>query len=97
MAKSKKSGKQLRIAGTARQDIIADIEQAAAHYVTVRDQRMELTEEEVQAQQELVRLMDEHKLTSYQCDEEDLTVEMVDKRKAKVKRRNTEEQSEAAA
>lgn len=95
---AKKNGKQLKIAGTGRDEstVKQEIERAAVRYVSIRDQRMALTKDEVKAQAELLTAMQKHSLTEYVCDEEDLRVEVVDKVKARVRRRDDDaEQAEA--
>ena len=97
---AKKNGKQLKIAGTSRDEgtIHKDVEKAATKYVAVRDERMELTKEEVKLQAALVAAMDAHNLETYICDDEDLEVIIKGSaRKAKVKRRGEDEEEEAAA
>lgn len=56
MAKKTKKGKkqeQLRIKGTERTDAIPALDKLAKAYVIARDERMAMTEEEVEAQAEL--------------------------------------------
>ena len=88
-----RKGKQLQIEGTERHERIPEIEEAAERYAEVRDTRMEWTKKEVQAR-ELVRgLMKKHQLQIYECDGEDLTVELLPagEEKVKVKRRESGE------
>jgi hypothetical protein len=61
MAKPKK---QLAIAGTETKGN-KEVEAAAEAYVEVRDERMKLTEKEVEARDTLVRVMEKHKLDVY--------------------------------
>ena len=63
--------------------VIKEIEDAAEHYVTIRDKRMALTEKECEAQAELLAAMKAHKLDSYRYDER--IVSVVKKDKARVK------------
>jgi len=48
---------------------IKDIEEAAAAYETVRDQRMALTQEEIKSKAALLALMKKHKQKKYRFDE----------------------------
>lgn len=90
MTKGKKQGgkpKQTKIPGTERKDVHEDIEEAAAEYVEIRDERMQYTKKEVAAQAKLLAAMKLHKLDTYRCDREDLEVKIVSKdEKARVKR-----------
>ena len=61
--------KQLTIAGT-KGVVIKELDQAATAYVEVRDERMELTEREVEARGRLVVLMRKHAQTVYRVDAE---------------------------
>lgn len=56
---------QLKIEGTGRTDAIEELERAAELYREARDARMELGEEEVEAQNELAALLKKHKRTEY--------------------------------
>lgn len=71
---------------------IKAIDKAAEAYVDVRDRRMELTKEEVVAQLNLVAVMRENKLDTYEFDGQ--TVALVSKVKAKVKTKDGEEEGD---
>jgi hypothetical protein len=83
---AKKNGKQGKLPGTERKDRNPAIEKAASAYVDARDERMDLTEREVELQDALVIAMKTAKLTTYRCDDVDLVVEMSTLEKAKVRR-----------
>lgn len=86
--------KQLTIKGT-EQKSIPEIERAAEHYVEVRDHRMELTEEEVEAKGALLAEMEKHKITTYRDDNAvPPLVIVVLPGESKVKVRRAEEQAE---
>lgn len=89
----KRKAKQTTIPGTERHERHPDIETAAEAYAEVRDERMALTKKEVAAREVLRAKMKEHGLTLYECDAEDLTVELIpsEGEKVKVKRREAEE------
>lgn len=61
MAKVKK---QAEIPGTERKKV-AELDHAAEAYVSARDERMELTEREVEARSALISVMRKHNLTVY--------------------------------
>jgi hypothetical protein len=63
---------------------IEELETAAEAYADVRDQRMELTLQEVQLKEELLKLMESHGKTSYVHDGYDIKVVM-EAKKVKVK------------
>lgn len=60
----KKTPKQTTIEGTQRKAIPA-IRKAAETYVEIRDERMEFTEREVEANEKLVQVMVKHDVTDY--------------------------------
>ena len=64
MARTKR---QTQIPGTER-ETIKEVNAAAEEYVEARDERMGLTEREVQAKQHLLEVMKENKLTIYRDD-----------------------------
>lgn len=70
------AAKQLRIAGTQRDKstIHKSIEDAAAHYVDIRDKRMDLSKKEKEAKESLTAEMKKAKLEEYVCDEIDQKV-----------------------
>ena len=81
MARRKKQG---TIPGTER-TVHADITAAAEAYVEVRDERMEMTENEVEANAKLVAAMKKHDLTEYIDEDAELKVTLPEKQvKAKV-------------
>jgi len=83
MARRKKQG---TIPGTER-TVHADITEAAETYVEIRDERMELTANEIDANAALVAAMEEHGLTEYIDEEAELKVTLPNKKvKAKVAR-----------
>ena len=61
---AKRKPRQGRLPGT-EDAAIEELESAAEEYAEVRDDRMGLTEKEVELKTELLRLMDDHKKTSY--------------------------------
>ncbi len=65
MAKTKK---QLQIAGTEKKSI-KEVDLAAESYVEARDERMKLTEKEVEARDSLLAVMQKHKLDLYRDDD----------------------------
>lgn len=80
-----KRAKQTRLPGTERKDVNASIEKNAAEYVEARNERMELTECECEAQAALLLVMEKAGLTIYRCDESDMVVEVSELKKAKVR------------
>ncbi len=80
-----KRSKQTRLPGTERKDVNAAIEKRASEYVDARNERMELTERECEAQAALLVVMEKAGLTTYRCDESDLVVEVSELKKAKVR------------
>jgi hypothetical protein len=67
--------------------IIPEVDEAALKYADIRDERMALTKQEVEAREELLRIATEHKITdTYKSDEADLEVIVSSKQKVKVKR-----------
>ncbi len=69
-------GKQQRLKGTEDKRF-PDVEEAAEAYRDVRDERMELTEKEIDAKSELMARMKEHKLKTYRIPHSGLEVEVV--------------------
>lgn len=69
--------KQLRIAGTQRNDRNEQVENAAAAYQEAKEKRMELTEKEVETKDLLLHAMKENKLKYYRCSDIDLEVTVV--------------------
>ena len=63
-AKAKKPD-QLKIEGTGRTDAIDEIEAAAARYREARDARMEMAEEEAEAQEDLTNALRKHNVNVY--------------------------------
>jgi hypothetical protein len=61
--------KQARLP-TMAQPEIPELDAAAERYVSIRDQRMALTKDEVGAAAVLLELMHKHKLTVYELDDE---------------------------
>lgn len=84
---SETTKKQQRIPGTEAK-IHRDITKAAESYVDVRDARMKLTREEVEAKSLLAAAMRKHELTSYTDPDAELevTFESTATEKLKVKR-----------
>ena len=62
--------RQVTIPGTAAKSL-KDIDDAAEHYVAIRDERMEFTKQEVQAQAALLAAMNAHGLKDYRDDNAD--------------------------
>lgn len=77
---------QARLPGTEGKARIAALEKAAAAYVEARDERMELTEKEVEKQQALVAAMDKAGLEMYRCEDMKFVVEISKTTKAKVRK-----------
>lgn len=73
MAKKTKKTKpqQTKIPGTERRDRIEAIEDAAEAYREARDARMEMAEEEAEAQANLANALQKHKVTEYAYEGED--------------------------
>lgn len=65
---------------------IPRLNDAAETYRIARDERMRLTEEEVEAADKLLALMHEHKLTTYEFDGLVVTVDTAEKVKVKRKK-----------
>ena len=79
-----KRAKQLAMPGT-KGPVFKDLDKAAEDYVEVRNERMELTEREVEARDRLVAAMQKHSLTSYRVDADPaLLVTLKDDVKVKV-------------
>jgi hypothetical protein len=88
--------KQLEIAGTERKRI-KEVDDAMESYVDARDERMALTEKEVDALAALATVMKKHKLNVYRDDNADppLVVEVTPgEDKIKVKRVKVKEESD---
>ncbi len=83
--------KQTSIPGTEPKSI-KEIDTAAEAYVEARDERMKLTEREVEAKQNLIRVMEKHDLSTYRDESADppLLV-IVEESVAKVKVRRESE------
>ncbi|MFH0851572.1 MAG: hypothetical protein V1876_02380 [Candidatus Peregrinibacteria bacterium] len=62
-----RKAKQEDLPGMAERRI-EDLHKAALDYVSIRDERMELTEKEVEAKGEVLDLMNKHKRDSYTCE-----------------------------
>lgn len=60
--------KQLKIPGTEGK-AIKEVNDAAEHYVSMRDKRMKLTEKEVEAQTALLAAMKKHNVEVYRDDD----------------------------
>lgn len=67
-------GRQIRIAGTERNDVNEEIENAAEAYVEIRDKRMELTKKEGDSKAVLAAAMKAAKLKIYRCDRMEMEV-----------------------
>jgi hypothetical protein len=92
MAKTKtKRLRQQMIPGTEPPSI-PKIDKAAEAYVEVRDERMSLTEKETDAHDNLLSLLREHGLETYEFD--GMTVRIDTKQKVKVRRKNEEAQED---
>lgn len=78
--------KQERIPGTEGPRRNAALEKAAAAYVDARDERMELTEKEVEKQDALVTAMEKAGLETYRCEDTNFVVEISKSTKAKVRK-----------
>ena len=63
-----KKPRQQRIPGTEGQKI-KELDHAAEQYVAARNERMELTESEVEARDALIQVMEQHELTVYRDDD----------------------------
>lgn len=90
---AKKRSKQLQIPGTEPEHF-PELDEAAEEYVERRDARMAMGKRETEAQDELVKLMHDHGLKNYEYD--GLTVILVNKEKAKVRRKDAEEDDDDA-
>jgi hypothetical protein len=78
--------RQARIKGTEPAQHL-DIVEAAERYIEIRDERMELTEREIEANTALVAAMERHGLTDYVDEEAEIHVIIpATKAKAKVRR-----------
>jgi hypothetical protein len=53
---------------------ITELKNAAIHYADIRDERMDLTQEEAKLKQHLLALMHKHKKESYEYDGISITV-----------------------
>jgi hypothetical protein len=75
---------------------IKEIHEKGLQYAAVRDERMQLTQQEVKLQGELLELMKKHELTRYQV--EDVEMEIVPvKERVKVRIKKDEEEEKDAA
>ena len=63
---------------------LADLEDGARQYAAVRDQRMRLTEREVELKDALLSLMHKHKKTTYKCEDIEIRI-VVTKEKVNVR------------
>ncbi len=89
MAKKTKKAQQTKIPGTERRDRIEAIEEAAEAYREARDARMEMAEDEAEAQANLANALTKHKVTEYTYEGEDgkpYTAYIPTEAKAKVRR-----------
>jgi len=96
--KRPKKPQQLQISGTERKQIRA-IEIAADNYREARDERMELTESEVAARDALVQEMRKADVKVYKFhdhDGEEITVELDETTKVKVRKKGARPESEDA-
>jgi non-homologous end joining protein Ku len=66
-------------------DVNENVRDAALKYVEIRDRRMALTKEEIEAKQDLLDQMHESKLKRYHDSEAELLVEIVKESKESVK------------
>lgn len=83
--------RQLQIAGT-EPETIAEIDEAAGAWLEVHEARKRLGEEEEEKQAALVAAMQNHKLTTYTVrGDQEMTVTLDEKVKAKVKRAKGDE------
>jgi hypothetical protein len=92
-------GKTETLPGVSNGKIIQEVSEAAESYENIRDKRMKLTEQESEANTNLVTVMRKHKLKAYRDDNFDppLMVELAAKDatiKAKVKREKAEAEVE---
>ncbi len=85
MAKKEKKSrpKQADLPGMEERKI-PDLHKAAEEYAAVRDERMELTKEEVKLGEKVLELMHEHKKKVYRFEDVEIKV-VVESEKAKVK------------
>ena len=72
----KKNGQQTQIPGTERK-VHKDVRDAAETYREVRDERMELTEREVEAKADLMAAMKKHGLQKYVDEDAEIEAEIV--------------------
>lgn len=85
MAKAKKP--RQRHLPEMEPDSIPEIDKATEAYVEVRDERMELTQEEVKRHDALLALMDKHKLEYYEYDGRIVRVKKDQTTKVKVEKK----------
>ena len=86
--------KQAALPGMEELGDIPEIEEAALDYASIRDERMKLTEKEVELKGALLEAMRKHKRMKYAS--EDLTIERVSGKetiKVKVKKDKSEEEA----
>jgi len=90
--------KQLSIPGAERKTI-GEIDAAAEAYVSARDERMKLTEQEVASRDALIQVMKKHKVDVYRADASPpLVVTLIPgEDKVKVTRADDDEAQEDAA
>ena len=91
MAKTKRKPrvKQPYLAEDMAPDAVPAIDEAAESYVEARDARMAHLKTEIERQDELLQLMREHKLSTYEFD--GYTVSLDTATKVKVKRKKDDE------
>lgn len=76
---------------------IPDLHNKALEYVSVRDERMDLTKQEAQLKDELTVLMKKHKRENYNCEGVEITFEIEpEKETVKVKVHKSKEDKEEA-
>lgn len=68
---AKKKAQQLRMPGTERIDGIKEIDDAAAAYFEIRNERMELTEGEASKKAVLMELVKKHGIETYKFSDDD--------------------------
>lgn len=89
------SKKQAPLPGMEEIGEVPEIEDAALDYAAIRDERMKLTEKEVESKAALLEVMRKHKRMRYAS--EDLTIERVSgKESVKVKIKKEASEQEAA-
>ena len=86
--------KQKMIEGT-EPERIQEVEDSAESYRAIRDKRMTLTEDEVEANANLIEVMEKHNLTTYKTEHGQVVTIVPGKKKAKVKSVDTGEEAES--